>query len=41
LKWIQDFWRGSLREENHLEYLDKDGMIVLKLIFEKFDGDMD
>ena len=32
------FWRRDLRERNHLEDLDIDGRIILKLIFEKWNG---
>jgi hypothetical protein len=29
------FWRGDLRERDHLEEPDGDGRIILKLIFRK------
>jgi hypothetical protein len=32
------FWRIDLRKRNHLEDLDIDGRIILKLIFEKWNG---
>jgi len=32
---------GKLRVKNHLEYLDVNGMIILKIIFKERDGDMD
>jgi hypothetical protein len=35
------FWWENLREENHLEYPGIYGRIILKWIFEKWDGDMD
>ena len=31
------FWWGNLRERGHLEDLGVDGMIILKLIFKKWD----
>ena len=33
------FWWGDLRERNHLEYLGVDGRIILKLEFNKWDGE--
>jgi len=35
------FWWGNLRERNHLEDPDLDGMIILRRIFSKLDGGMD
>jgi hypothetical protein len=35
------FWWGSLREGDQLEYLDVDGMIILKWILEKWEGPME
>jgi hypothetical protein len=35
------FWWESLRKENHLEDPGVDKRIILKLIFKKWDGDMD
>jgi hypothetical protein len=35
------FWWGSLRERHHLEDPGVDVMIILKLIFRKYDGGMD
>jgi hypothetical protein len=35
------FWWGNLKEEDLLEDLCVDGRIILKLVFEKWDGDMD
>jgi hypothetical protein len=32
------FWLGNLREGDHLEDPGIDGKIILKLIFEKWDG---
>jgi hypothetical protein len=34
------YW-GNLREGGHLEYPGLDGRIILKLIFEKWVGEMD
>jgi len=33
-------WWGNLRERDHLGDLSIDGMIILKLIFSKWDGVM-
>jgi hypothetical protein len=33
------FWLGNLRERNHFEDADVDGMIILKWIFRKWDVD--
>ena len=35
------FWWGNLTGTDHLEDPSIDGRILLKFIFEKFDGDMD
>jgi hypothetical protein len=35
------FWRGNLRERNHLEDLGADEKIILKCIFKNWDGLMD
>jgi hypothetical protein len=32
------FWWGSLKEEDHLEDLGVDRIIILKSIFERWDG---
>jgi hypothetical protein len=32
------FWWGNLRERDHLGDPDVDGRIILRLIFEKFEG---
>jgi hypothetical protein len=32
-------WWGNLREGDHLEDTDVDGRIILKWIFERFDGE--
>jgi len=32
------FLRGDLTDRDHLEYLDKDGEMVLKWIYKKWDG---
>ena len=34
-------WWGTLRERAHLEDPGLDGRIILRLIFRKWDGDMD
>jgi len=37
-----EFWRGNLRERDHLEDPGVDGRIILRWIFRKWDvGDMD
>jgi len=35
VEWREDFGGGDLRERNHLEDLDIDGKIILKIIFNK------
>jgi len=35
------FWRGDLREKDHLEDLGIDGRVILKWIFKKWDGGLD
>ena len=35
------FWKGDLRERDHLENLDVEWRITLKYIFKKLDGGMD
>jgi hypothetical protein len=37
----REFWWGDVRERDHLEDLDMDGNIILKLILKKWDGGMD
>jgi hypothetical protein len=37
----EGFWWGNLKKGDHLEDPILDGSIILKLIFEKWDGDMD
>jgi hypothetical protein len=32
------YWQGNLRERDHLEDPAKDGRIILRWIFRKFDG---
>jgi len=32
------FWWGNLRERNHLEDREKDGRIILRWIFRKWNG---
>ena len=34
------FWWESLKERDHLEYLDIDGKIILKSILKKYNGSM-
>jgi hypothetical protein len=38
---LTGFWWGNLKEEDHLEHPSVDRKIILKLIFEKWDGAMD
>jgi len=35
------FWRGNLKERDHLENLGVDGNIILMWIFRKWNGGMD
>jgi len=35
------FWRGNLRERDHLQDLRVDSGIILKVIFKKLDGGTD
>jgi hypothetical protein len=35
----REFWWGDLKKRDHLEYLDVDGMIILKWIFRKWNGE--
>jgi len=35
------FWWGNMRERDHLQELGVDGNIILKLIFKKWEGDME
>ena len=35
------FWWGNLREKEDLENPGVDGMVILKLIYKKCDGDVD
>jgi len=35
------FWRGILRERDHLEFPGVDGSIILRWIFRKWDEGMD
>ena len=34
------FWCGNVKERDHLQDLDKDGGIILKWIFKKWDGEV-
>jgi hypothetical protein len=36
----REFWSGDLRKRDHLEDLDVDGRIILKWIFNKWDGEV-
>ena len=35
------FWWANLKENDHLEDIGKDGGIILKCIFKKWDGNVD
>jgi hypothetical protein len=35
------FWWGHLRARAHLEYLDVEGRVILKWVFEKWDRETD
>ena len=39
--FILGFGRGNLKESDHLEVLDVDYKIILKLIFKKYNVDQD
>jgi hypothetical protein len=36
-----EFWLGNLSERDHLEDTGVDGRIILKWVFEKWDGGID
>jgi hypothetical protein len=38
---LTGFWLGDLRKRRHLEDLGKDGRIILKCVFKKYDGGKD
>lgn len=35
---LTGFWLGNLKKKDHSEDLDADGSIILKGLFEKYDG---
>jgi hypothetical protein len=37
-KMRRGFWRGNVKERDHLEDLDVDGRLILNWIVKKYDG---